>query len=68
MRYALPDNNDRRSKVHFAFDDEVHMAYCGVMVSTTLRFSRRAVSAIRKRATCGNCAAVAAARKKREAR
>ncbi len=67
MRYAVKAEGDNR-RVHFVENDEVQNAFCGVRVSTDLRFSRRAVSRIRKLETCQNCVTILIARKKREAR
>jgi hypothetical protein len=62
VRFALVDDN--RKRVHYVEGDEAGTAYCGVAASMSERYSRRSVGAIRKKPTCGNCAAVMAARQK----
>lgn len=68
MRYAIKNATPGERRVHFVDDDEVINAFCGVAMSTDLRFSRRAVGTIRKLETCQNCVTILVARKKRGVR
>lgn len=66
MKYALATHRDwydarileQRKTYHDVPDDSYPVANCGVLVSTTLRYSRTTVKQLRDKAPCKNCAKV----------